>query len=1067
MAQDRPSTDTTADKKKISLRGQVITDDGEDPDSDFRQSGIDIVGEVPWGTHFCQFYQSQQDLIETLIPYFAAGLRSNESCVWITSEPLGTDQALKALRDYIPDIDDRIQAGQMEILSYTKWYLIDGEFDQHRVLECWKNKLKEARRRGFVGLRLSGNTFWLDKERWQVFTEYEQAINTTIDDLPIIVLCTYSLDKCGAVEILDVISNHEYALLKRDGKLISIESSTHKQTRQALQKSLAELDDLNKALVFGAAELDAANSQLRDTMDSLRREVDERKQAESLLQKINRTLRAHINSSRAMMHARNETDYLNEVCRIVAEDCGHTMVWIGYAGNDAEKTVRPVAHCGFDEDYLKNMHITWDESLYGCGPSGTAIRSKQVSVCRNMLADPRFEPWREQAISRGYASSVAIPILSNGRVFGVISIYSNVPDAFSSDEIGLLSSLTDDLGYGISAIRLREKQARTAKALEESEKRVKAKLDSIIMPDGDIGNLALSDILDLDSIQSLMNSFYELTKIPMAIIDPAGEVIVKVGWQKICTHYHRMHPDARRYCLESDIELSAGVKRGEVRLYKCKNNLWDLATPIIIGDKHLGNLYTGQFLFSDEQINYDFFRRQAEKYNFNVDEYLQALESVPRVNRETLNRGMKFFMMLAEMLSQLSFANIHLARSLTQLKRAEIETAEARAEAERRTAELESFIFSLHDGLILFDSNLDVVMVNDAFKQLMGASDDNAVINKMATWKIYWLDGAPVELDEYPSHRALRGQVTRAVRYRLVSPWKEAIVSVSGAPVRDSQGNILGGTLLLQDVADLIEYEAQREEIYIREHHISQVLQQALVPPMVPTRIGRFSIGVRYQSALRESEVGGDFYDVFDLGDNKAGVLIGDVAGKGLAAAMRVAAARYALRSYAVLESDPARVLELTNKALCMDSDRETGVLTAIFAVIDASGNTITYASAGHEPPLICRASGEIEELPIGGLPLGVFEFSKYEQDTIELATNDTIVLVTDGITEARTGIDKFFEKKGMIHFLANRSSISPDETASGLLGAAMDHAGGHLQDDAAIVVLSLDTADKAGSLSK
>ncbi len=1066
MARDRPSQDTAADVKNISSRSRVSTNAGRDSEDNVRHTGLEVVGKVPWGTHFCQFYQSHQDLVETLAPYFAAGLHSNESCIWITSEPLEADQALNALRDHIPDIDKHVQAGQMEILSYKQWYLINGEFDQQKVLEGWIRKLGEARSRGQVGLRLSGNTFWLDESRWQEFTEYEQAINTTIAGLPIIVLCTYSLDKCGAGEIADVISNHEYALIKRDGKWISIESSAHKQTRLTLQKSLAELDNLNQALIAGTEELDATNAQLRDAMDHLHTEVEERKQTESLLQKINRTLKAHMHSSRAMMHARDENDYLNEVCRIIVEECGHKMVWVGYAENNSAKTVRPVAHYGFDEDYLRNMHITWDDSPYGCGPAGTAIRNKQVSVCKNMLTDLRFEPWRRQAARNGYASSVAIPIISDGQVLGVISIYSTVTDDFSSDEIELLSSLADDLGYGISAIRLRKQQEQTAKALEESEKRVKAKLDSIMMPDGDIGNLALLDILDLDSIQSLMNSFYELTNIPMAIITPDGEVIVKVGWQRICTHFHRVHPDTRKYCLESDTELTADVKRGEARLYKCKNNLWDLATPIIIGDKHLGNLYTGQFLFFDEQIDYDFFRRQAEKYNFNVEEYLEALDCVPRVHRDTLNRGMRFFMMLAEMLSQLSFGNIQLARSLMQIQRAENEAAEARAEAERRTAELESFIISIHDGLILFDSNLNVVMVNDAFRQLVNAPAVDACISKMGTWEMYWLDGTPVEPDDYPSRRALRGQFTRSVRYKVVSPWNEIIVSISGAPVRDGQGNILGGTLLMQDVADVIEYEAQREEVYRREHHISQVLQQALIPPMVPTRVGQFSIGVRYQSALREAEVGGDFYDVFDLGNNKAGVLIGDVAGKGLAAAMRVAAARYALRSYAVLESDPARVMELTNKALCMDSDHEAGILTAVFAVIDTTGNTITYASAGHEPPLICRACGEIEELPIGGLPLGVCELSKYEQDTIELAPSDTLVLVTDGITEARTGIDKFFEKKGMIQFLSSHSPSSPDETAVGLLDAAMDYAGGHLQDDAAVVVVSLDTADEAGAIS-
>ncbi len=126
------------------------------------------------------------------------------------------------------------------------------------------------------------------------------------------------------------------------------------------------------------------------------------------------------------------------------------------------------------------------------------------------------------------------------------------------------------------------------------------------------------------------------------------------------------------------------------------------------------------------------------------------------------------------------------------------------------------------------------------------------------------------------------------------------------------------------------------------------MLQDALVPPNVPTEIGSFRIGVRYQPALKEAEVGGDFYDVFELGRGKIGVLIGDVAGKGLAAAIRVAAARYAVRSYAFIDPRPSHVVTLANETLCKDTDDACNILTAFFAVVDTTTGRVSYTSAGH-----------------------------------------------------------------------------------------------------------------------
>jgi PAS domain S-box-containing protein len=204
------------------------------------------------------------------------------------------------------------------------------------------------------------------------------------------------------------------------------------------------------------------------------------------------------------------------------------------------------------------------------------------------------------------------------------------------------------------------------KALRESEESIRRKLDSLLSPEGDFGTLELADIIDSWGIQSLMNEFYKLAGIPMSIVDIKGRILVGVGWQDICTNFHRMHSDTCQNCLESDMELSQGANPGEFKIYKCKNNMWDVATPIVVGGKHVGNVFVGQFFFDDEPLDYEAFRSQARKYGFNEEAYIAALESVPRLNRESLNTGLNFFMQLAAMISKLSYSNIMLARSLSE-----------------------------------------------------------------------------------------------------------------------------------------------------------------------------------------------------------------------------------------------------------------------------------------------------------------------------------------------------------------------------------------------------------------
>ncbi len=184
-----------------------------------RDSGIEFVGELPWGSHFCQFYRTREDMVEIVVPYFRAGLEGNELCVWVTSDFLTTDHALRALDQGVPGFPDYLSRRQIEVLPHTDWYLKGGSFDLQRTLDMWMAKHDEALARGFAGLRVSGAPHWIDsKKDWDDFTAYEAEINNVIGGTRLLVLCTYSLNRCGVVEILDVIKNHEFALAMNQGR---------------------------------------------------------------------------------------------------------------------------------------------------------------------------------------------------------------------------------------------------------------------------------------------------------------------------------------------------------------------------------------------------------------------------------------------------------------------------------------------------------------------------------------------------------------------------------------------------------------------------------------------------------------------------------------------------------------------------------------------------------------------------------------------------------------------------------------------------------------------------------
>jgi signal transduction histidine kinase/ActR/RegA family two-component response regulator len=215
-----------------------------------RHTGINTLGDVPWGTHFCQFYQDKQELIDILVPYFKAGLENNEFCMWVTSEPLRSAEAKAALAANVENLETYIANGQLEILD-NEWYTIGEKFESDRVLQSWIDRLEAATRRGCDGLRLTGNTFWLEKPQWHGFMEYEATVDAIFEQHRILAICTYSLSRCGALQIMDVISNHAFALVKRAGKWDVIQSAERKKVEASLRESEARF----RALVTATSDV--------------------------------------------------------------------------------------------------------------------------------------------------------------------------------------------------------------------------------------------------------------------------------------------------------------------------------------------------------------------------------------------------------------------------------------------------------------------------------------------------------------------------------------------------------------------------------------------------------------------------------------------------------------------------------------------------------------------------------------------------------------------------------------------------------------------------------------------
>ncbi len=574
-------------------------------------------------------------------------------------------------------------------------------------------------------------------------------------------------------------------------------------------------------------------------------DVSNRKRKEEELRRLNRTLLAHTKSDQALIRAADEATFLAAVCRVVVEDCGHAMVWIGLAEEDEARTVRPVAHSGFEEGYLDTLDVTWADTERGRGPTGTAIRTGRPVVCRSMTTDPAFAPWREQALARGFASSIALPLTASGRAFGALTIYSREQDPFSDDEIALLASLADDLAYGISAIRTREAHARAEAALRLSETRyrglVELSPEAVLLSRRDsieLANPAAVELFGAERAEQLLG------RSPFDFFHPDVHEQMRARIRDLEAGRTVTTVESRIVRLDGavrDVEVAAAPvedaggtaaqvlvrditerKKVENELRETRDyleNLFDHANaPVVVWDpgyritrfnrafERLTGRRAADVVGKPVDILFPEGRRAEAHGHIRRAEAGERWETVEipilRVDR-TVRTVLWNSATLFDESGENAVATIAQGHDITERKRAELERERLLREIEDERTKLRTVIETAPEGIIFTGPDARVLVANPAARRALGdAARPGGRVEGHEDVQLCHADATRFEPQDMPITRAaLDGEVSSQVELLALRPdGDRRSLLVSAAPVRDSQGQRAGAVGVLQDI---------------------------------------------------------------------------------------------------------------------------------------------------------------------------------------------------------------------------------------------------------------------------
>jgi len=355
---------------------------------------------------------------------------------------------------YSPVLQDSIArrvgpGGQIEPVAVTPQQIIQGSYDATLVSvggQLIENHMG-AGDNGLLVLSFNGNVFGADIEGKSFNNQLSKVRNGSI--LRLSGVCAVHLDESGSPE--------SFRILLRSPKDVAVLRSPSWWTAGRIFFVL---------IVFAIIILMGTL-----WVHALRRRVEERTRA---LARSNRALRTLNRCNQALVHATDEPELLSEICRAIVEVGSYRLAWVGYAENDATRSVHVAGQFGYEDGYLERVGVTWADTERGRGPVGLAIRSGKPSLVRDVMSDPAFNPWRLEASQRNYLSVIGLPLKSDGQTFGALTIYAGEPDAFDPDEAGQLEELANNLAYGVIALRTHAERDRVELELQKAKEAAEA-----------------------------------------------------------------------------------------------------------------------------------------------------------------------------------------------------------------------------------------------------------------------------------------------------------------------------------------------------------------------------------------------------------------------------------------------------------------------------------------------------------------------------------------------------------------------------------------------------------------
>ena len=318
----------------------------------------------------------------------------------------------------------------------------------------------------------------------------------------------------------------------------------------------------------------------------------------------------------------------------------------------------------------------------------------------------------------------------------------------------------------------------------------------------DPGEWELETLLNAPVLQSLMEDYAKLTLTVTAILDLKGKVLVAVGWQDICTKFHRADAASCQNCIESDLYLAGRVARGEYVAYKCKNGLWDVVTPLYVADRHMGNIYTGQFFYDDEVIDRHAFEAQAEAFGYDKTAYMDALDRVPRFGRDQVTRLMDFLVKFTDLVSRFTLSNIRSAEFIRQQSRSALALRQSEAALRENQAMLAQILDTIPQSVFWKGLDGRYLGCNKPFSKAAGIEDPAEVIGK-TDFDLPWTR------EESEAYRADDRQVlaSRLPKLRIIETQQQADgtclqVETSKAPLLDANGQPFAVLGIYEDITE-------------------------------------------------------------------------------------------------------------------------------------------------------------------------------------------------------------------------------------------------------------------------